>query len=753
MVFYSLAFLVGIVTLTLQSHLLSIAWAWGVFVCALVLVVVFPRLRWLFIFGLGFAWALLHVDHTLSLHLPAGLENQTVIVRGTIVSIPEPKKQALSFVFFVQQLRDSQIALQHPLRVSLSWYRFAPVLQVGDVWQFAVHLKQPRGYWNVGSFDYQAWLFTQGIRATGYVVESNNNYKLGSNYVLHPIDHLREHLATGIATSLAGRPLVGLITALAVGERSAITESQWAVLRGTGTNHLFAIAGLHIGFVTGLVFAVVSFLWRRARRLPLYIPAPQIAAIAALCCAMIYSALAGFALPTQRAVIMLTVFFSATLLRKKLPPWHAWGLALLLVLVWDPLAVLSSSFWLSFGAVALIIFGVSGRVRQAGWWWHWGRMQWVLALGLVPLSLLFFQETSFAGFSANMIAIPWVGFVVLPLSLLGSLVWLVSAKLGTLILLLAEYALELIWPLLTKFSNADWIQWHANILNAWILCSASIAVLLFLAPRGTPARWLGFIWLLPLLLWTPATPHAGQIKFTLLDVGQGLATVIQTQHHVLIYDTGPSFGAGSDAGNEIILPFLQATGIAKISTLIISSGANDHIGGAGSLLTQLPVSQVISSVPTRFNPGLASSCTAGQNWQWDGVNFYMLSNSCVLKITTGANSILLTGDIDHKAEADLIPSAANFLPADIVIAPHYGSANASSLDFIQRVHPRYTLFSVGYNNRYGLPNQEVQQGYLSVGSKLYSTAEEGAITFIIDDKTTIADPITYRIQHWHFWYN
>ena len=621
----SLAFLLGTATILGLVQLPSLGVAWSLLVSSLLVLCLLPPsikfwLRLPLIAALGFGWVVLHADHELKWNLPQTFVGKTLTIIGTVASIPELKNNLKTFTFAVQRMQLGDEICNKSALIRLSWYSAPANLQIGGQWQLTVRLKPPRGYWDEGSFDYQKWLFEEGIRATGYVVvKGTNAYQNSSSH--YYVDGVRSKLADGITASLRDRPLAGLIAALAVGIRSTITESQWAVLRGTGTNHLFAIAGLHIGLVTGVIYFIVGFLWPRLGRLPLYFPTPQIAALGALMMAIIYSALAGFAMPTKRAILMITIFLLATLWRKNLSSWVAWSLALFLILILEPLAVLDDSFWLSFTAVALIIYGSNGRVNQHGLWWHWGRTQWVMAVGLIPLCLLFFQQTSLVGFLANSIAIPWVGFIVLPLSLLGSLTWFISTTAAKSCWLLAEHALECVWPLLETMAKVHWLQWEVFVSNPWILAASLVAAILLLAPRGFSARWMGLIWALPLIVWLPKGPAAGEVWFTLLDVGQGLATVVRTQHHVLIYDTGPRFNQNFDTGNAVVIPFLRHAGIRTVDTMMISHGDNDHIGGANSILTTLPVKQVLTSVPDRFKPGVASLCMTGQSWQWDGVVF------------------------------------------------------------------------------------------------------------------------------------
>lgn len=761
-----LIFLLGNSLALELSELPSLIWIGSLLILSLLAWLICPQdYKYLFklpmAFILGFVWVTVHVINLNKIILPSSIEGETILAVGTIINIPEKHNKNTQFEFKISKIILNNTVYELPIKVRLGWYYNETELKVGDKWQLAVRLKKPRGFWNDGNFDYQKWLFEHHIRATGYVVKSGSNYQLQGSSGWEIVNRIRQSISQNIIQVLVNRPLTGLINALVVGVRDQITEEQWQVMRGTGTNHLFAIAGLHIGFVSGMVFAIVNFLWRCMGRVVFLIPTPQIAAFIALLAAIIYSALAGFALPTQRAITMISVFLVTTLMRKHLPPWTAWCLALLLVLLLEPLSVLADSFWLSFGAVAYIIYGVSARLGKLSLLAEWGRAQWIVAVGLIPLTLLFFHQTSLAGFIANAVAIPWVGFVVLPLSLIGGLIGPVLPNVGSLLLVAAERLLALIWPLLSFIAHLNWLQWHSYINQSWIVLTASVGMILILAPRGWPGRWLGLIWVLPLILWKPSQPLPGEIWFTLLDVGQGLAAVVRTQNHVLVYDTGPKFNVNFDTGSAVVVPYLHYSGIKYIDLLMISHPDNDHIGGANSLLKALPVSKIFTSVPEKFHTNLANLCIAGQHWIWDGVNFEVIyppkgqanldnDSSCVLRVDNGSYSILLVGDIEKTSENYLLMSNA-LLPTTILVVPHHGSITSSTINFVMATHPQYALFPVGYRNRYHFPNPIIIKRYQGIDAKIYSTVDEGAVSFKLKQQAKMEFE-TYYQKHRYFWH-
>ena len=766
----AIAFLLGVTTLNFFHHLPSIGWL----AIALAFVLFISWCSWrlsgyisflLLIAWLGFLWAWCCAYWQLQHILPKNLEDKTIVAQGYIASIPEQLPRGARFEFEIKQLQYQDKQWPTPSRARLTWENPPPKLTPGEQWQLQVRLKQPHSTLNPGSFDYEGWLFEHDIRALGYVINANNHLVQAAPWYRDPIDRYRQDLALAIQHSLNNNPLVGFITALTVGVRDNIAAPQWQTLRATGTNHLFAIAGLHIGFVAGIAFWIISFGWRRLGNLSLYFPTPQAAALVSLLTAIFYSAMAGFSLPTTRAVIMIGVFLLAILWRRHLAPTRALLLALWIILILNPLTPLTSSFWLSFAAVALLIYGMSGRLnKKKTWWRHWLHAQWLIAVGLIPLLLLFFQQVALAGLVANIIAIPYVGLIVLPLSLLASLLWVIVPYWGYELWLLAAHLLAGCWLILQKIATINWLQWHTAISNNKLMLAASIGVLLLLAPRGFPLRWFGIIGLLPLGWWQAPAPAAGEVWFTLLDVGQGLSAVVRTQHHVLIYDTGAKFYDGFDMGDAVVVPYLRVNNIRQVDMLVISHGDNDHMGGAQSVLAETHVKSIMTSVPERFAPGLAKSCQQGQSWQWDNVTFTFIyppigqpnldnDSSCVLRITTGKNSILLPGDIEHKSENYLVKNEAEFLPATILVAPHHGSITSSTPAFVAAVQPHYVFYPIGYLNRYGFPAPAIIARYQQANAIQYDTVTAGTISVKINGQEIIMPPQSYRQNYGRYWNN
>jgi competence protein ComEC len=365
-------------------------------------------------------------------------------------------------------------------------------------------------------------------------------------------------------------------------------------------------------------------------------------------------------------------------------------------------------------------------------------------------------------FAANSVAIPWVGFIVVPLSLFGSFLFIFSNHAAALVLTLADKILRVLWIVLTWFSHLPNVVWYQTIPHTWMLVAAIIAMIFLLLPIGVPGRYLGIIWLLPLALYKPDAPQKGEAWLTVLDIGQGLSAVVQTQKHTLVFDTGPKLSASFDMGDSVVVPFLHSINTKKIDMLVISHGDNDHIGGAAAVMAQLPVLSVKTSVPKYFTH--ANLCLRGDSWNWDDVNFSFLyptqetlnkdnNSSCVLRISSGKQQILLTGDIEKFAEKDLAINQSNNLPSTILIAPHHGSKTSAVKNFVNLVDPKYVLFATGFRNRYHFPHPSVVKLYQEKNVIAYNTAKTGAIQFQLNKKGAEIPPQLYRENHKHYWNN
>lgn len=694
--------------------LFLLAWRW-------------PMVRFPAFVALGFGLAWMSAGARLSGWLPAELEGRTLIVEGAVASLPSGASRR--FDFAIDRI-DPPANGWAGGRVRLGWSDGPPV-RLGERWRFAVRLKAPRGFSNPGLFDYERWLFQQGHVATGYVRDREQV----PSRLAGPsgLSAWRQSVIDQVAASLDGAPLHGVIVALAAGERSAMTADEWEVFRATGTGHLVAISGLHVGLVAGLLFLLAR---RLSGRWNLRWPAPRLAAFVALTGACLYAALAGFSLPTQRALVMLVVAFLGPILGRGIAPTQGLSLALLAVLLIDPVAVLAPGFWLSFGAVAVILFLAVGRDGHAAWW-RWGRVHILVSVGLAPLSLLWFAQTSLVAPLANLVAVPWVSLVVVPLTLLGVVLAWVAEPVSEWALREAAAMLAGMWPLLARLADLGWASWQPSLSGTGLFALA-LAFLLLAAPRGWPARWLA-VPLLVSVLWprVEPAPETGAFELTVLDVGQGLSAFIRTANHTLLYDTGPSYRGGFDAGARIVLPYLRTRGVGTLDTLIVSHGDNDHRGGLEGVLAGVGTRRLLSGEPDRV-PG-ASPCRDGESWVWDGVRFDILGPaaigaasgndaSCVLRVGTRDDAVLLTADLEAGGEDHLLAGPAGALPVGVLQVPHHGSASSSQPAFVAASRPRIAIVTAGYRNAFGLPRADIIDRYRAVGATIRDTRSDGALT-------------------------
>jgi competence protein ComEC len=513
------------------------------------------------------------------------------------------------------------------------------------------------------------------------------------------------------------------------------------------------------------VFLLISQIWRRLPNAALYLSTPKAAASGAILAALGYSALAGFALPTQRSLIMITVAMLAIWLQRPMIPSQILAIAVFAVLLYDPSAVINGSFWLSFGAVAIIFYTMVGRLAPSGWWWKWGRIQWMIGIGLAPLLLFWFQQVPLVSPVANLIAVPLVSFITIPLSLLGGGLLLIWPGLAHWVLVMAALTLEILWPLLDGLSRLDRLLWIGAQPPSWTLLPAIVGLLWLMAPRGMPARWAGVFWLLPLAFFPAPSLEQGMARFTLLDVGQGLAAVVQTANHVLLYDAGPRYSEQFDAGTAVVVPYLRHQGITAVDRAVLSHNDIDHTGGYQAINRQVAVRTVMQSSNIPLVRPDAEFCAAGAEWNWDGVVFKVLhppadyrderdnNMSCVVQIITQTDKLLLTGDMERPVETRLVKYFSHNddnLRADILVVPHHGSRSSSSEQFVQAVTPEYALFPVGYKNRFGLPKTDVVERYQRAGARVLNSDTTGAITFILGAQE-LMPPHIYRAERQRFW--
>ncbi len=702
---------------------------------------------------LGSCYALWVASDVRHAWLPPAWEGEDKLLIGTVADVPERHADGVQFLLDVD-------LPEYRGRLRVAWYEDnAPELRAGERWQVLVRGKRPNGFLNPNGFDYEQWLFAQRIGGSGYVRKSASNQRLAAAPWWDP-DNWRQQVKENIELALQGSPVIGLVQGLAVAYTEAISQQQWGVLRNTGTIHLLAISGLHISMVAGLGILPVWGIWRLFPVLYLWLPLRVAAGLSGGVLATGYSLLAGFNIPTQRTLIMLLVVLAGLVWRRQVPFSVTMSLALLLVLLLDPLASLSVGFWLSFLTVGLLAF-LGGRQRKLGKS-AVVSMQLVLSLGTVPLVAGFFGMVSLSSPLANLLAIPVVTFVVTPLVLLGMVLagwWSTAAE---WVWSGAAFLLEwLMWVLEWLGSLPLAAVYLPLIPLAWLVLAAVGFVLLCL-PHGMPGRWLGVLLMLPLSLYQPPTLVEGAFRLSVLDVGQGLASVVQTANHTLVFDTGPKVSDSFDTGALVVLPWLRGQGITQLDTLMVSHADNDHSGGAMALLEAMPVREVLVSSLDTLPNHQGNLCIAGQSWQWDGVEFTVLhpavnfpdqkknNRACVLKITNHYHSVLLTADIERITEKWLLKQSMD-LPAEVLVLPHHGSKTSSSPAFIQAVDPKIGIITSGYRNRFHHPHPEVTQRYAARHIKLLYTVDAGELRMDFPASAENLAIREWRSEQKHLW--
>ena len=669
-------------------------------------------------FVLGLCWACWSAQQALDDRLTAGLDGRTLWLEGRVVGLPTRTAQGVRFELDQPRSRRAEL----PRRLQLSWFD-GPAIRAGEHWRLAVTLQRPVGLLNPHGPDREAQLLARRIGATGTV-------KAGQ--VLHPVapgwrDALRERL---LKVDAQGQEAA--LVALVLGVGAGLAPEQWPTLQATGTVHLLVISGQHIGLVAGLLYALVAGLARWGLW-PRGWPWLPWACGLALAAALAYGWLAGAGVPVQRACLMLAVVLLWRLRFRQLGATFPLLLALILVLLVEPLAALLPGFWLSFAAVAILIYSFAARI--GGWrpWQAWARAQWVIAVGLLPVLLATGLPVSLSAPVATLLAVPWVSLAVLPLALLGTLL-LPLAGVGEGLLWVAGGSLDLLFRLLALMAQwrPVWMPPALPVL-AWLMVCAG--ALLLLLPRGVPLRGLGGVMLLALWLPRDSVPH-GQVEVWQLDVGQGLAVLLRTRHHSLLYDAGPARG-DSDLGEHVVLPTLHKLAVRQLDVMLISHAHADHAGGAAAIHRGLPVTRAIGGealADIQLQP-----CTRGERWTWDGVDFSLWrwsdgqssnDRSCVLMVEAQGERMLLAGDMEAGAERAWL--AETETPAiDWLQAPHHGSRTSSSEAFIRATAPRGVLISRGRNNSFGHPHAQVVERYRRHGVVVHDTAVDGALRVVL----------------------
>ena len=711
---------------------------------------------------LAFAATGLRAHLFLDQSLDAKLQGQDITVTGVVAAMIQRNETGLRFRLDVESAHQGTVEVKLPPKIYLSWYGqpqggsrddeqpLAMALQPGERWQMVVRLKVPHGGSNPHGFDYELWLWEQGLQATGYVRAGPNDRppaRLGRTSA-YPIERARQHTRDTILERVADRKLAGVIAALTTGDQNAIDRADWDVFRATGVAHLMSISGLHITLFAWGAALAIGWVWRRSVWLCNLYPVPSAAVVGGVLLALAYSLFSGWGLPAQRTVLMLASLALLRLSGKRWPWPQTWMLACAVVVMADPWALLQAGFWLSFVAVGILFATDSNtpevkdiepaRLTATALKKSLAllREQWVMTLALAPLTLLLFGQVSVVGLVANLLAIPWVTLVVTPLALLGMVIapfWDAAA--------MAVQGLSVFLNGLNQLPFASLSMPQAPV---WVGVAALAGGVLLVMRLPWFVRWQGLVLMLPLLLWQVPRPELGHFELMAADIGQGNAVVVRTAHHALVYDTGPRFSRESDAGHRVLVPLLRALDV-RVDTVMLSHRDADHTGGAQAILAMQPRAQLLSSLEEEHvlqTIRKSTRCLVGQRWTWDGVDFEVLhpqpqdyatptqSNalSCVLRISNGSRVALLAGDIEQAQEARLVANGVP-LKADVLLVPHHGSKTSSSAEFLDAVQPRFALVQAGFRNRFGHPALPVLARYDERRIQVFDSPACGAMTW------------------------
>jgi len=743
-------------------------------------------------FFLGFAWNAHYAQNRLNNLLPLDIEGKEFNIEGRVSALPQSNAGGAKFAFEI----DHPLG-QFPERIYLSWQpawrnpQAIPEIIPGQRWRLRVKLKRPYGSLNPYTFDFERWSFHQNFGASGSVRSGEllQTKDIGFAEFELRMELARWELRKKIQSLLpVDARYAGVMIALVMGDQNAIDQDDWRVFNATGIGHLISISGLHVTMLAGVGASFAAFIWRR-RFLPLIIPVGKVAACSGFITAFVYAWLAGFQIPAQRTMYMVGVVAFALWSGRNPRSFDIWWWALAFVLLIDPMAPYTPGFWLSFGAVAAILYAMgdsagllgipTGKELEV----HWAqrlkralseacRVQGVVTIALLPFTLYWFYQVSLVSPIANAFAIPIVSYVVTPLAIAGALL---PAFIGRWLLLPAHIAMEWLALVLDWMANWSWSVVWSRQPEWWVLLISGIAIIYVIRPGLLSNSWrLRFVAIclatsflfvrLPIILSNDAL-GVGEFKVTALDIGQGTAVLIETASKKILYDTGPIQGKKDDAGQRVILPYLRGRGIQKIDLMVISHSDSDHIGGGTTLLKSIQFDSMMGSLPStnsllkdlqaRNIPSLP--CRHGQRWTWDGVEFIIWhphedtlfeeqysrkpnEMSCVLEVRNQSHSFWLTGDVEKQAESEIIDRLNHTNLREmgnrklVFMAPHHGSKTSSSLDLLNKLSPDLAFAQNGYRNRYGHPHPTVSERYRSLQIPFYQTPNTGAQIWLFDNK-------------------
>lgn len=811
----SLGWVFGVCLTQIQASLLSDWYLTRVICVAAALFVVwgllwFRHRRWvlaqriIFVMGLallGFSYSQLKAHSRLTDRLADHEINRVTRLNVQVVGLPRLGENGLSIE--VEQFPKRVEGI--PKRIAITWPVSAMPNGIevlpGQVWRIALRLRPVHGRINPGGFDQEGLLFAKGVRAIAQVkgVPQFVDYQpLTSIEVI--ANGLRQRVRKAMLNVLGERPARAVLIALAIGDQQGVSREDWQIFSLTGITHLVSISGSHVTLIAALGGILLGSLWRRGKWkgvfLSEWLPARLVSIWAAVITAFLYCLLAGWGVPAQRTFFMILMAALGLTVAQSWSGFILVALAAALLTLFDPWAVLSTGFWLSFIAVTVLII-LSQRIdlrhqnfinneskprgliicqklyRGLALATH---IQWVITLMMMPVLAWLFNQVSWVSIFANAVAIPVITFVVTPLALILALASVLfsptdHALISTFLAILATLA----------HAPLEWALWWVKAMAAlpvaaFDVASSSVAWLLWgmagvtwaVLPPLSGSRNVGWLFLLPILNQPVNTLAYGDWSLHAFDIGQGSALLVRTQTQDLIFDVGWRFEEHT-AMTSTIWPALRALGLKPKPVVVISHNDLDHIGGLQALKDLIPIGTLYASDHIKN----AQRCKQGQSWKWSGVEFEFihpdvkvcgpeavtpkrLKNrcSCVLRVKGKHHSLLLTGDIDLIGEQSVLANQLQqnkSLQTDVVVVPHHGAATSSSLAFIQALRAKHAIAQLGYLNRFSHPSKEVVDRWQTNQTHFWRTDLEGAV--YVSSKKGQLHVESMRLTQRRYWHN